>query len=84
MSIYGLNQRRWVARTISVALWRRRAARYSPLQATLEVLVVDDGPKIVHRARVVGVPQRADGEVCLRGDQTHDEDQKAEGTTRRC
>ena len=46
--------------------------------------VLDDGMKIVHRARVVGVPQRADGEVCLRGDQTHDEDQKAEGTTRRC
>ena len=46
--------------------------------------VLDDGPKIVHRARVVGVPQGADGEVGLRGDQTHDEDQKAEGTTRRC
>ena len=38
------------------------------------VLRLDDGPKIVHHARVVGVPQRADGEVGLGSDQTHNED----------
>ena len=26
-------------------------------------LRIDDGPKKIHRARVAGVPQRADGEV---------------------
>ena len=60
-------------------------ARFRQLWKFLnDFAVLEDGPKIVHRARVVGVPQRADGEVCLGGDQTHNEDQKAEGTTRRC
>ena len=46
--------------------------------------VFDDGPKIAHRARVVGVQQRADGEIGLGSYQTHNEDQQAVGTTRRC
>ena len=45
--------------------------------------VLDDGTKIVHRARVVGVPQRADGEVGLGSDQTLNEVEQAVGTTRR-
>ena len=43
--------------------------------------VLDDGPKIVYRARVVGVPQGADGEVSIGSDQTHNEDQQAVGST---
>ena len=46
--------------------------------------VLGDGPEIVHRASVVGVPQRADGEVCIESDQTHNEEQQAVGTTRQC
>ena len=38
--------------------------------------VLDDGPQIVHRAHVVGFPQRADGEAYLGGDQTYNENQQ--------
>ena len=42
-----------------------------------DLAVLEDGLKLVHSARVVGVAQLADCEVCLGGDQTHNEDQQA-------
>ena len=82
-------QRRWVGRTISVAPYGGAEqfviAPFRHLWKFLnDFAVLDDGPKIVHRPRVVGVPERADGEVNLGSDQTQNEDQQAVGTTRRC
>ena len=46
--------------------------------------VLDDGPKTVHHARVIGVSQRADSEVSLGRGQIHNEDQQAVDTTLQC
>ena len=57
--------------------WWHQAACHSALQALHlwkflnDFGVLDDGATLVHSASLVGVPQRADGEVILRHDQTH-------------